>query len=271
MLADIGFLQQEEGNQWDFGAGGAQHFAKAAEVSSAQVSFGGSLDESSDRYKAMTMSAKMKWFDVHGDSLISEPDDLTFRRLFKSGKGRTPNWRVDFTKWCVLSLSPFSLFFFNLHSHKSIPFFFRCTQRGKSYSVGHGFSPPPTAAPKANESWTEMDDAKKMSFFESFKKELDEVEQPVGAEIAEKVLREMLKTWQINSQGAAKKKLREFSLRFDYHIDGLSASSSSSSSSGAFAGNKRARLAALLEESVMLSEQLGKKVSRAQLYTIFEM
>ena len=116
-----------------------------------------------------------------------------------------------------------------------------------------------------------MDDAKKMSFFESFKKELDEVEQPVDAEIAEKVLRDLLKTWQINSQGAAKKKLREFSHRFEYHIDGLSASSSSSSSSGAFAGNKRARLAALLEESVSLSEQLGKKVSRAQLYTIFEM
>jgi len=136
--------------------------------------------------------------------------------------------------------------------------------------VGHGFSPPPTAA-KANESWAELDDAKKTSFFESFKKELNDLPgaEPVGVEVAERVLKELLRTWQINSQGAASKKLREFSLRFDYHIDGLSAPSSSSSS--AFAGNKRARLAALLEESVMLSEQLGKKVSRAQLYTFFEM
>ena len=124
MLADIGFLQQEEGNQWDFGAGGAQHFAKAAQVSSAQVSFGGSLVESSDRYKAMTMSAKMKWFDVHGDSLIREPDDLTFRRLFNSGKGRTPNWRVDFTKWCVFS-SSFFLFFFQLTLSRIHSFFFQ--------------------------------------------------------------------------------------------------------------------------------------------------
>jgi hypothetical protein len=87
---------------------------------------------------------------------------------------------------------------------------------------------------------------------------------------ATEVLKELLKTWQINSQGAATKKLREFSVLFDYHIEGLSAPTSSSSSSSAFAGNKRARLAALIEQSVSLSEELGlQPVSRAELYGMF--
>jgi len=171
-----------------------------------------------------------------------------------------------------LFLSPLSLSLLSNPFNLSLPNFlhFRCTQRGKSYSVGHGFSPPPTAAPKANESWTELDDAKKISFFESLQEELNKREQPMSVGDATEVLKELLKTWQINSQGAATKKLREFSLRFDYHIEGLSAPTSSSSSSSAFAGNKRARLAALLEQSVSLSEELGlQPVSRAELYGMF--
>ena len=100
MLEEIGYLHGEDGNHWDFGAGGQQ-------VESSKVSWG---DDSSGRYKAMSMSAKMKWFDKHGDALINDPDDHTFRRLFKSGKGRTPDWRSDFTKWCVVCASAFNLF-----------------------------------------------------------------------------------------------------------------------------------------------------------------
>ena len=135
--------------------------------------------------------------------------------------------------------------------------------------MGHGFSPPPTSA--SGQSWAELDDGRKTSFYESFRKELNDLRgpEPVNVEVAERVLKKLLRTWQINSQGAASKKLREFSLRFDYHIDGLSAPSSSSSS--AFSGNKRARLAALLEESLRISDQLGNEVSRAQVYTIFKM
>jgi len=95
MLEEIGYLQGEEDkNQWNWGAEKSKH-AEAA----AKVSWGDSSDDSSGRYKAMSMTAKMKWFDNHGDALIKDPDDHTFRRLFKSGKGRTPDWRSDFTKW----------------------------------------------------------------------------------------------------------------------------------------------------------------------------
>jgi hypothetical protein len=100
MLEEIGYLHGEDGNHWDFGAGGQQ-------VESSKVSWG---DDSSGRYKAMSTRAKMEWFDKHGDKLINEPDDQTFRRLFGSGKGRTPDWRSDFTKWCVFCASAFNHF-----------------------------------------------------------------------------------------------------------------------------------------------------------------
>jgi hypothetical protein len=84
MLEEIGYLQGEEDkNQWLWGAEKSKH----AEQAAAKV------------YKGMNMTAKMKWFDNHGDALIKDPDDQNFRRLFGSRKGRTPDWRSDFTKW----------------------------------------------------------------------------------------------------------------------------------------------------------------------------
>ena len=64
LLEEIGYMQGEDENQWDFGAGGPQ-------VESSKVSWG---DCSHDSYKAMSMSAKMEWFDKHGEKLIKDPN-----------------------------------------------------------------------------------------------------------------------------------------------------------------------------------------------------
>jgi len=90
MLEEIGLLQQEDSeNKWDFGGAGESDQA------------GDFLEDSSRPcYKSMTEKEKMAWYDVNGDALYKVPTDKNFRDLYQSGKrGRTPEWRMDFTKW----------------------------------------------------------------------------------------------------------------------------------------------------------------------------
>jgi hypothetical protein len=58
---------------------------------------------SGDSYKPMPLSEKFKWFDVNHASLLEDPSDGNFRKLFGCRRGRTPDWRPDFTKWFVFS------------------------------------------------------------------------------------------------------------------------------------------------------------------------
>ena len=112
MLEQIGLLQQEEGQWGDFGV---DESSETGVSSRAQVSFGASLHDSSSSYKEMSHSAKMEWYDSnsHGEKLLKNPQDKNFRDLFGCRQGRTPDWRPDFTLWCVYHF--FALF--------SLPFF----------------------------------------------------------------------------------------------------------------------------------------------------
>jgi hypothetical protein len=89
------------------GAGYGAGFAESAGYSGAGYgdefsgAGAGASAPSGDSYKPMTLSEKFKWFDAYHGSLLEDPSDGNFRKLFGCRRGRTPDWRPDFTKWFV--------------------------------------------------------------------------------------------------------------------------------------------------------------------------